>query len=75
LSGFANRPDAPTMILVTHHIEEIDSWINHVMVLKNGRTLSSGLKDEILTTDILSKALDMEMLVKKEGQRYYLRSS
>ena len=75
LSGFANRPDAPTMILVTHHIEEIASWINHVMVLKNGRLLSSGLKDEILTTEIISKALDMEMLVKKERQRYYLRSS
>ena len=75
LSGLTDRPDAPTMVLVTHHIEEIDSWINHVMVLKNGQALSSGLKAEVLTTDILSEALDMEMLVKKEGQRYYLRSS
>ena len=74
LSGLANRPDAPTMILVTHHVEEIDSWINHVMVLKDGRVLSYGSKAEVLTTDILSKALDMEMLVKKEGPRYYLRS-
>lgn len=73
LSGLANRSDAPTMILVTHHIEEIDSWINHVMVLKNGHVLSSGLKAEVLTRHILSEALNMEMLVKIEGQRYYLR--
>ena len=31
---------APTMILVTHHIEEIGPWIDHVLVLKGGRTLT-----------------------------------
>ncbi len=74
LSRLANRNDAPTMIFVTHHIEEIDSWINHVMVLKSGSVLSSGLKNEVLTTDVLSKAFDMDIFVKKEGHRYYIRS-
>ena len=73
LSLLAKRNDAPVMIFVTHHIDEIDSWINHVMVLKNGEVLTSGLKNEVLATDILSRAFDMDMLVQKEGQKYYIR--
>lgn len=72
LSRLANRPDSPTMVIVTHHIEEIDPWINRVMVLKDGESLTSGRKEEVLTTAALSRAFDMNMLVKKEGQRYYL---
>ena len=73
LSLLASRNDAPTMIFVTHHIEEIDSWINNVMVMKKGDVLSSGSKDEILTTDLLSNAFGIDMLVQKEGQKYYIR--
>jgi iron complex transport system ATP-binding protein len=73
LSRLADCPDAPAIVVVTHHIEEIEPWINRVMVLKNGEILSSGLKTEVLTTEILSRALDMEMPVKKEGLRYYIK--
>jgi iron complex transport system ATP-binding protein len=72
LSGLANRQDAPTMIVVTHHIEEIDTWINWVMVLKNGKALSSGRKTEVLTSVTLSNAFDMNMRIKRDGQRYYI---
>jgi iron complex transport system ATP-binding protein len=73
MSGLAIRDDAPVMIFVTHHIEEIDTWINQVMVLKNGEVLSSGIKNEVLTSDILSQAFNMDMLVQKEGQKYYIK--
>ncbi len=73
LSLLAKRSGAPVMIFVTHHIDEIDSWINNVMILKNGEVLISGLKNEVLATDILSRAFDMDMLVQKEGQKYYIR--
>ena len=72
LSRLANRPDAPTMVVVTHHIEEIDPWISWVMVLKNGEVLSSGRKTDTLNTVTLSRAFGMDMLVKKEGLRYYI---
>jgi iron complex transport system ATP-binding protein len=72
LSRLANRPDAPTMVMVTHHIEEIDPWISWVMVLKNGEVLASGRKTEILNTAALSRAFGMDMLVKRDGLRYYI---
>jgi len=74
LSLLAAHTDSPTMIFVTHHIEEIDSWINHVMVLKNGEVLSCGSKNEILTTDVLSNAFEMDMFVQKERDKYYIRT-
>jgi iron complex transport system ATP-binding protein len=73
LSRLANSPDAPTIVIVTHHIEEIDTWINKVMVLKNGEVLLSGIKTEVLTSVILSQALDMDIYVQKDGLRYYIR--
>ncbi|MBN1972242.1 MAG: ABC transporter ATP-binding protein [Sedimentisphaerales bacterium] len=73
LSRLASCSSAPVIVVVTHHIEEIDSWINFVMVLKNGEVLSSGLKNKVLTTDTLSRALDMDMLVEKEGLKYYIK--
>ena len=45
------------------------------MVLKNGEVLASGLKKDVLTSVTLSRAFDMEMLVRKEGTRYYLSTS
>jgi iron complex transport system ATP-binding protein len=72
LSRLANQPDAPTMVVVTHHIEEIDPWISWVMVLKNGEILASGRKTDTLNTVTLSRAFGMDMLVKKEGLRYYI---
>lgn len=72
LSDLANRPDAPTMVIVTHHIEEIDPWINWIIVMKNGEVLSSGRKADVLTSDTLSDAFDMSMQIRKDKQRYYL---
>jgi iron complex transport system ATP-binding protein len=60
------------MVVVTHHIEEIDPWISWVMVLKNGEILASGRKTDTLNTVTLSRAFGMDMLVKKEGLRYYI---
>ena len=72
LSRLASHPDAPTMVMVTHHIEEIDPWISWVMVLRNGEVLASGRKSEIINTATLSRAFGMDMLVKREGLRYFI---
>jgi iron complex transport system ATP-binding protein len=73
LARLANHKDAPTMLMVTHYIEEIDPWISWVMVLKNGETLASGRKSEILNTATLSRTFGTDVLVRKEGLRYYIR--
>jgi iron complex transport system ATP-binding protein len=47
-----------TIILVTHHIEEIFPEINRVILLGHGRVLRDGAKPEILTSGHLSEMFE-----------------
>ena len=38
------RADAPTLVLVTHHVEEIMPVFSHALILKSGEVLASGEK-------------------------------
>jgi iron complex transport system ATP-binding protein len=65
--------DGPTLILVTHHIEEITSVFSHVMVLKSGSILAQGYKDEVLTGPILSDAFGVPISVIKINDRFWIQ--
>ncbi len=75
LGNLAQRPDAPTIVLVTHHIEEIGPWVSHVHALKDGRTLAQAPIAQVLTTDILSDALSYDCEVVREDGHYRLRAA
>src|SRR3984957_14047552 len=48
LQRLGRQADAPTLVLVTHHVEEIMPAFSHVLVLKNGRVLAQGRKGSVL---------------------------
>jgi iron complex transport system ATP-binding protein len=58
LAAFARRPETPTLIFVSHHIEEIPSFIERALVLKDGRALAQGPIADVCTSDVLSAAFD-----------------
>jgi iron complex transport system ATP-binding protein len=47
-----------TVLLVTHHIHEISAEIERVVLLKDGRIVADGLRDDILTSAGLSALFD-----------------
>jgi len=59
-----------TIILVTHRVEEIFPEINRVILLKNGRILLDGDKEEVLTSKHLSALFEAPITVHKH-QSYY----
>jgi iron complex transport system ATP-binding protein len=59
-----------TIILVTHHIEEIFPEINRVVLLQHGRVLLDGGKPEVLTSSNLSAMFEGSVTV-KETNGYY----
>jgi iron complex transport system ATP-binding protein len=75
LDQLSQRNNALTLILVTHHIEEIHPCISHVMLLKDGHVLEHGQTSDVLTNRLLSDAFGGSCLVDHHGDRYYLRSS
>src|SRR5205807_8155592 len=58
LTTLAMDPDAPATVLVTHHVEEIPPGFTHALLLRDGRAVVSGLIDDVLTAEILSKTFD-----------------
>ena len=70
LERLGKRNNTPTLVLVTHHLEEIMPRFSHAMILKDGQTLALGKKDSILTQKLLSKAFGASMQLKKSNGRY-----
>jgi iron complex transport system ATP-binding protein len=56
LQRLGKTPKSPTLVLVTHHVEEIMPVFSRALILKNGKVLASGKKSETLTAENLSRA-------------------
>jgi len=63
---------SPTIVLVTHHVEEIVPVFSHVLLLRNGRVLAAGPKGKVLTSANLARAFDCPMRLRQANGRYGL---
>lgn len=63
-----------SIILVTHHIEEIFPEITHVALMHNRTVFKKGKKEEILNSENLSEIFDLEIDLQNENERYYIKS-
>lgn len=59
-----------TLVLVTHHIEEIVPEIERVILLRAGRIFADGERDALLTDEKLSAVFDGPVRVQQENGRY-----
>jgi iron complex transport system ATP-binding protein len=73
LQRLGESKNAPTLVLVTHHVEEIMPVFSHVLILKNGSVLESGEKTDVLTSEALTKAFGARVNLKKQARRYFLK--
>lgn len=67
------QPDGPTLLYVTHHVEEVLPVFSHVLLLRQGHVVASGDKSHILTSRILSSTFSVLVEVMWEGERPWLR--
>jgi iron complex transport system ATP-binding protein len=72
LDTLAKGKHAPTLVLVTHHIEEVVPIFTHVLLLRAGKTLIAGPREEILTSAHLSATFGAPVGVRRTGTRYRL---
>ena len=72
LGILAKKPHAPTLILVTHHVEEIIPLFTHALLLRTGRTLASGPKATVLTSENLTTTFGAPVHLQQTGERYKL---
>ena len=70
LSGMAGREKGLTVILVTHHVEEIPPGFDRVLLLSRGKVTASGPIGETLTGEALTSIYGMRLAVESYGERY-----
>ncbi|MDQ1113550.1 iron complex transport system ATP-binding protein [Microbacterium testaceum] len=75
LSGYAQAPTTPAMVMVTHHVEEIPVGFTHVLLLRDGEVVASGPLDEALTAENLSKTFGLDITLTHEAGRWAARAS
>jgi len=61
-----------SLIIVTHHVEEIVPSITHALILKNGSIIAQGEKRRALNSHTLSRAFDSELKLRSRLGRYRL---
>jgi iron complex transport system ATP-binding protein len=75
LAELAYDPDAPALVLVTHHVEEIPPGFTHALLLREGGVVAQGLLAETLTADNLSKTFGLPLVVERSGDRWTARAA
>jgi iron complex transport system ATP-binding protein len=72
IESLARQPHGPTLVLVTHHVEEITAGFTHVLLLKSGRVHANGPLTKTLTSDNLSAVFDAPTKLTRRKDRLHL---
>ncbi len=70
VESLGRKRNAPTLVLVTHHVEEIMPIFSHALILKDGGVSAAGTKKEVLNSKVLSDAFASTVKLKRTGERY-----
>jgi iron complex transport system ATP-binding protein len=74
LAELALDPDAPALVLVTHHVEEIPPGFTHGLLLREGVVVAQGPLPATITAEHLSKTFGLPLTVDRVGDRYTARA-
>lgn len=72
LKSLCESPDTPSVILVTHHVEEIGPYTDQVLLMKEGRVAAAGPPDQVITPETLSDVFGCKVWVQKRSGRFWL---
>ncbi|SEG71179.1 iron complex transport system ATP-binding protein [Thermomonospora echinospora] len=74
LSALADDPMAPTMAMVTHHVEEVPEGFTHALLLRRGSVVAMGKVDEVFTEEHLTRCFGLPLTVERQSGRWYARA-
>ena len=70
LGHLATDPAVAPTVLVTHHTEEIPDGFTHALLLADGKVLTSGPLDEVLTEANLSACFELPLRLERRDGRW-----
>ncbi|MFC6317727.1 ABC transporter ATP-binding protein [Corynebacterium gerontici] len=73
VGDLAMDPDAPAMVMITHHVEEIPVGFTHAMLLDEGKVVAQGLIEDVMTSENLTRAFHQPIELSEIDGRYFAR--
>ena len=73
LASLAADPEAPALVLVSHHVEEIPPGFTHVLLLRHGRVVAAGPIEATLNDATLTSTFETPLTVSHVDGRYAAR--
>lgn len=70
LDEIVRDPNTPSILMVTHHVEEIPSAFTHAIMLREGKLMAAGPLDEVMTSENLTRTFGIPLTVEVHDGRY-----
>ena len=70
MAATTRRPDAPALVLVTHHVEEIPPTAGHLLAIRAGRVVASGDLAATLDAPLLERLFDVRVGLRHHEGRW-----
>lgn len=74
LAALAADPQSPTMVLVTHHCEEIPPGFTHAALARRGMLVEAGPLHDVITSASISTCFDVTVVVGSTSGRWWSRA-
>ncbi|MGV2805703.1 molybdenum ABC transporter ATP-binding protein, partial [Clostridium perfringens] len=72
ITALASQPDAPTLLFVTHHIEEILPIFSHSLLIRRGTVFGQGSSKDMLTSGNLTSFFETPVEVSWQNDRAWM---
>ncbi|WP_087972305.1 ABC transporter ATP-binding protein [Oceanobacillus rekensis] len=72
INRLATEENAPTIIFVTHHLEEITPVFTHTLLLRQGQVFDKGTSQDVLTSERLSRFFNRSVGVEWQNERPWM---
>jgi len=72
IEKLAQQEFCPTLIYVTHHVEEVLPCFSHTLLLKDGEVYAQGFSRELLKENTLSEFFGREVTVQEQQNRTWI---
>ncbi|MDT9555286.1 ABC transporter ATP-binding protein [Streptococcus mutans] len=74
IEKITDLPHTPTILYVTHHAEEITDKMNHILLLRRGEIVAQGLKEDIITPQILENFYESPVnIIPIDDKRFFIK--
>ena len=74
IAALAVDGTASTMVMVTHHVEEVPEGFTHAMLMRRGSVPALGPLEDVFTERNLSKCFGVPLALERRGHRWSARA-